>query len=378
MDIVQVEDGNNADTVDEDQDSIVYVDIQAAIQNTEASADSEYTLPPHRPCASHTLNLIATADALKATADAAYKKIYYATMAKCSALWNKVNRSVQSAEILHDELQTALIVPNDTRWNSHYDAVDKIRHLTTSDETQFRIVCDKLGLPAFRVNEVSFLTEFCSVMKPVAKALDILQSEKNCCLGILLPTLISLRHTVIQVKDQVRYATPLAKAVMDGIEKRFGSWFNDDDLILATVTMPQFRLRWCTDDECKEKARTLLKREMNRISIASVNDPAPTAQSSEDTDEEFFAFASTITVQNNSIQQEMELYLSDEAKQLDSVKKYPTLKETFLKYNTPIPSSAPVERLFSTGGQILTPRRCRMSDDHFEMLLLLNSNKSIK
>jgi hypothetical protein len=51
---VAAEDGSNSRD-EEEQSSIVYVDIQAAIQETENSADSEYALPSHRPCASHTI-----------------------------------------------------------------------------------------------------------------------------------------------------------------------------------------------------------------------------------------------------------------------------------------------------------------------------------
>ena len=42
-----------------------------------------------------------------------------------------------------------------------------------------------------------------------------------------------------------------------------------------------------------------------------------------------------------------------------------------------IPSSAPGERLFNTGGQILTPRRNGLTDEHFEMLLMLRVNKTL-
>ena len=52
------------------------------------------------------------------------------------------------------------------------------------------------------------------------------------------------------------------------------------------------------------------------------------------------------------------------------------LKDLLIRCNTPIPSSAAVERLFSLGKDILRPKRCRMMDKHFKMLLFLRANKS--
>ena len=52
----------------------------------------------------------------------------------------------------------------------------------------------------------------------------------------------------------------------------------------------------------------------------------------------------------------------------------PALMKLFTKYNTPIPSSAAVERLFSIGKEILRARRCQLSDDMFERLMFMKSN----
>ena len=50
------------------------------------------------------------------------------------------------------------------------------------------------------------------------------------------------------------------------------------------------------------------------------------------------------------------------------------LKLLFVKYNTALPSRAAVECLFSTGKDVLRPKRPGLSDEHFSMLVRLKSN----
>jgi len=51
------------------------VDVYVTQSKGESTPENDYLLPPHQQCACHMLNLIATTDAEKAKADAAYKKV---------------------------------------------------------------------------------------------------------------------------------------------------------------------------------------------------------------------------------------------------------------------------------------------------------------
>jgi len=69
-------------------------------------------------------------------------------------------------------------------------------------------------------------------------------------------------------------------------------------------------------------------------------------------------------------------FLNSKKKDICKLENHPIVKQVFLKYNTSIPSSAPVERLFSGAIQVLTPRRNRLGDKTFEMLLCCKSNNN--
>ena len=51
-----------------------------------------------------------------------------------------------------------------------------------------------------------------------------------------------------------------------------------------------------------------------------------------------------------------------------------SFRDLFLRFNTQIPSSAAVEGMFFMGKDVLKPKRCKMSDQHFEMLVFLRGS----
>ena len=103
------------------------------------------------------------------------------------------------------------------------------------------------------------------------------------------------------------------------------------------------------------------------------------SESSLDSDaEDSFGFPnknnSIETSKSMSIEGQVLAYLYDKSHSLQSLEKYPIIKTLFMRYNTTIPSSAPVERLFSLAGITLTPKRSKLSDKTLEMLVLERAN----
>lgn len=108
--------------------------------------------------------------------------------------------------------------------------------------------------------------------------------------------------------------------------------------------------------------------------------PTIQTQTPADQNDDFFLFGNSATETETAVDRvdrECYSYLSDSGTGFDILSKYDTLRYLFLKFNTALPSSAPVEWMFSMAGQIQTPRRNLLSDKMFEKLLLLKINSHL-
>lgn len=113
--------------------------------------------------------------------------------------------------------------------------------------------------------EEDFLKEFVKVMKPFAKALDVLQNEAKMSIGCVLPVLTLLKEQLQELQDGNRlvHCTPLVYCLLDGIEKRFRPHFTDNFFNLAALSDPYFKLIWVEEDK-KTTYTNLLKSEVQK------------------------------------------------------------------------------------------------------------------
>jgi hypothetical protein len=255
-----------------------------------------------------------------------------------------------------------------------------------------------LGLP-FTDVDTDLLGQYCKIMKAVATCLDILQSEENAYMGILLPYLKFMQEqlnglkTDTSIKDGQVLVNYLLKNPINskqGFHGRFKQYFEDEDLLMATALHPHFKLgvagRISPDkkDDIRERIINEVTKEVGLV-VGAVEVEQPLGQI--DLFGNWIRQADRFEVGGDqfALKSEVEATyagwnrFSAGDRSSISVNHFPLQQRSawlhiFSKYNTPLPSSAAVERLFSFGSDILRPKRSSLTADNFETLVFVKGN----
>jgi hypothetical protein len=91
-------------------------------------------------------------------------KIHDAVITKCEVLWNFQARSTNGRDFIEQKLGGVFPVPNETRWNSKYDALGFIVKKIDSKQQELKsIFTDAKKCTYFTQTEVTWLREYIEV-----------------------------------------------------------------------------------------------------------------------------------------------------------------------------------------------------------------------
>lgn len=206
----------------------------------------------------------------------------------------------------------------------------------------------------------------------------------NFYLGYILPTLITMRHRIMSL-DGGNVLKDFQESMINVLRRRFTNYFNitetNRDLVVAAISTPRFKLSFIEQDSQCKMASCMLLSECLKLVSESLDTTEVEIETTVDdsTDDDFFlSFGAMRALRRNSLEQNVEAevnrFLEDDRKDLLILNEYPNVKKVYKKFNTTIPSSAAVERLFSQSSLIFTPRHNRILSEKIEKVSLLKHN----
>ncbi|XP_060616294.2 uncharacterized protein [Anolis sagrei] len=386
-------DGNADDDEDQEEAEVDYVPISEILDagNGEHGdcVEIDFGLPPHQRCASHTLNLVATEDIQAIVSGSSpnsplgsFRKLFCSLMGKCSNLWSKQSQSAQMAEYVQEQCGMYLKVPRKARWSSTFEALKQLNELLSTMPEKVDALMDQCSLARITPAESLAVQEYTEIMSPLAQSLDILQRENGMFMGYLLPTLYNLDRKLQGLENKpVRYTycLQLLHGVRKALRKRFAPIWEDKKLLLAACLHPRFKVDWLESAQSTQANRymmeALLKAEIRSTVGKESNTSSEKDQEGDDLEDDFFNIQprgrkSAV----DTADEEVLRYLKSSSRDVSCLHAFPRVMRCFLQYNTGLPSSAAVERLFSVDGNVFTVKRHGLSDELFEQLVLLRQN----
>ena len=123
--------------------------------------------------------------------------------------------------------------------------------------TQINNICmeQKPCLPIFNKTDKEIVAEYIEIMTPTVVRMEMLQDEKNACVGVLFPNLFLLKDNLMEMQREVQNLIMPRNLVNyllkqpkpnkgkeNDLEPRFSIIFDDFDLLMATALHPHFKL----------------------------------------------------------------------------------------------------------------------------------------
>ena len=338
----------------------------------------------HLKCVSHTLSLIATTDVQKAITGQLHKPF-----AKTNKLWSLSGKPGKSL-VIKNNLGVQLKLPTVVRWNSLWDALN----LLLQHKEQLNTVMIALGLPNFTSFDFEVFEEYLTIMAPIALALDRMQAEKKwtdakeSLYGIVIPTLMKIDNDLVNVASKsLKHCTSLHSRAVSGLHKRFGDHLHlnlDCDsvkfAVLATVSNPRFKLHFLTASsrtakpEVEKKCKDVLLNAAKKYTFEATDSKFSITSTTDNADYYGFKIKGSSGKSATSSEIDVIKYLEDSSDKLGMLLKYPSVRNVFVRFNTALPSSAPVERMFSLAGKIHSPSRTQLTSENFRKLVLMKAN----
>ncbi|XP_058980897.1 uncharacterized protein LOC131803556 [Musca domestica] len=207
--------------------------------------------------------------------------------------------------------------------------------------------------------------------------------------GYFIPTLVSIKMKLRRLENEnLAFLERVNIEMQKALHKRFEKYFylKEDslDAVIAAIVIPDVKLRFLKTllETANNITEDDIKTHLNHYGLEFAKQlektPNATSISSQasflDFGDEPIVECIHETPQLGNVFRETGAYLSDHETSLEMLNSYPIVKQIFVKYNTALPSSAPVERLFSFAGIINRSRRQNLSDSNFEMLVLRKAN----
>lgn len=366
----------------------------------EAEQQNMENIPVYRRCAAHTVNLLASKDTEHVPGwTAAPRPAFSKPAAKAQSLWNAQNRNTVTANEIKAALGKKFVTPGATRWNSSYDAYKCLVNMVLDVDRRNKLnqICQRQQpnpLPTITEEDVKVWSEYVKVTAPLAICLDVLQGEETTYMGDLLPHLqllkdslkeMSTDESIVHAKNLVAYLlhqNTSGREGKKGFDGRFGHLFLDEALMMATALHPHHKLvtvraicRLHDNDAVYSRVKERLIRSILQLIqpepeqvAAPLGEQQPGKKKKGLTD--YLHDVGRQDTQHQLVSIEEKVREQVERWSSTPLKNNPKLARSlfpqefrdvwvrlFLQYNTALPSSASVERVFSYGSDILRAKR---------------------